>query len=1317
MHEASQWRQDRKKSINIFSTSFIVNYILFNKPVDEYLILSSKRYREQISNELKADEIRNRQIIKVDERFEVVQFEYVSSKSGLKMTHRLNLLISIEEQDLLNWKNCFNEVARVCNWSDDVKVEVLTQIVDLGIQVKIGTCTHSADIIYKILKLKYNTNTVQKYQNRLSKLRQEEFPTTRAYINEININCQKVGLCLDWSDAMIQSKIEEVFFSGLHERVKFDLVKHANRSFQHCLQTLIDMDYLCIEKIKAILECSYSPRFLKSIQKENSNARSDRYKSNYVSRFNQRDNQKYKRNTKYCELHKSNTHSNEECRARKHNDSSTEERKSYAVREPPVQPRVIEIPIRIKDTEIKAMIDTGSADNFISEKFADEHNIEKLTLDCEKMVEIANGSTMQIKKFSELEFQIQNDKHITYKSSFLLLSNPNCIMILGMKFLMENDAQVNLKDGIINLDGREYEIDLKTNCRNEADDNILNKTKIFTMKNNEVDEKELIEHAKRQNPLLGNIKIVKHKIELLKDFTNKFKEYPVPIGIQPEVVNHLKELMQQGIIEEKSCDAVSPAFVIKKKNGKLRLVVDYRYLNSITKKVHNITPNIYEILAKLKGAAVFSTIDLNNGYYQISVNDEDVDKTGFSIMKRTYVFRRMPFGLCNAPATFQTAMNMIFNDTENVLVYMDDILVYTSTLDQHKWILKKVFGKLQENNVSINFDKSKLFKREIEFLGHRIDKNGITPAISKLESYENFRPKSKKQLQRLLGFINWFRAFVPNLSILTAEMYEKLKIKGNNVRWTENDEIRLSKIMNLIKEKNILHHPDINREFLLRCDASDLGIGSMLFQDNKILGYYSKKFNIQEANYTVLEKEIYAILKSLDHFKPLIYNTRVNIETDNKNLTFNGELSKRAYRWKLLIEEYDYTLRHIEGKENFHADVLSRYMLKISSHIPFKSKLIYLPIKYKQGKYENNQIKIAENDINEHKNLIKKLHEDMTHPGIVVMEKTLKKYLNLKGLRKLITEICNSCLICIKEKEGMSKYGIPNFNDDKLDLNEVLAIDIKGPIPSSHFNIHEAEREFYVIAAVDLFSRYCELGVVFDINSETICTKIEKIWLKKHPAPKTCLTDNGRQFTSNNFKNLMKKYGIKHVTSAPYNPTGNGVVERINKEIGIVLRLSRGSNVKELKDKIWIRLNCTFNRNTGYPPYEIYYKRPIFKNINVNVNINKDKILDKLKLQRRSYKKYLEKNRIPVKYVVGDMILIKNNAQDKMKSKWIGPFNVTRVSQSGNNIYVETKNKIMRVSVKNCRPYKRGEDVVSEEETTLTDECDEKTIGVNDKVE
>ncbi|KAG0440563.1 Transposon Tf2-9 polyprotein [Dictyocoela muelleri] len=290
-------------------------------------------------------------------------------------------------------------------------------------------------------------------------------------------------------------------------------------------------------------------------------------------------------------------------------------------------------------------------------------------------------------------------------------------------------------------------------------------------------------------------------------------------------------------------------------------------------------------------------------------------------------------------------MNTIFNGTENVLIYMDDILLFSSTVEEHKILLKKAFEILNTNSISINFEKGKFNEREIEFLGHKINENGITPVIAKLDSYECFKPKTKKQLQKLLGFINWFRPFVKELSILTANLYEKLKSRGNKVIWTQADELEVRRIFEKIRNCSTLHHPNLNKEFQLKCDASDQGIGSILLQEGKIIGYYSKKYNIQERNYTTVEKEILAILKSLEHFKHLIFNTKINIETDNKNLTFSGELSKRAYRWKLLIEEFDYTLNHIDAQQNTDADLLSRYLLKIDSESSHKCKtyLINLP--------------------------------------------------------------------------------------------------------------------------------------------------------------------------------------------------------------------------------------------------------------------------------------------------------------------------------------------------------------------------------------
>lgn len=199
---------------------------------------------------------------------------------------------------------------------------------------------------------------------------------------------------------------------------------------------------------------------------------------------------------------------------------------------------------------------------------------------------------------------------------------------------------------------------------------------------------------------------------------------------------------------------------------------------------------------------------------------------------------------------------------------------------------------------------------------------------------------------------------------------------------------------------------------------------------------------------------------------------------------------------------------------------------------------------------------------------LKSLHEELIHPGIVVMEKTLSRYFILKGMRKIIAKICRECLICNTEKEFASKYGNLRHDTDITDVNEVLAIDIKGPIKSVHFDDSTLERDFYILVAVDVFSRYTEVGFIFYINSKTVCDKLEKIWFQKHERPKIYLTNKGRQFTSNNFGAIIKKYNMKHVRSAPHNPTGNGIVERINKEIGTVLRISRQSGAKELKSKI-----------------------------------------------------------------------------------------------------------------------------------------------------
>ncbi|KAG0418277.1 Retrovirus-related Pol polyprotein from transposon 17.6, partial [Dictyocoela roeselum] len=315
------------------------------------------------------------------------------------------------------------------------------------------------------------------------------------------------------------------------------------------------------------------------------------------------------------------------------------------------------------------------------------------------------------------------------------------------------------------------------------------------------------------------------------------------------------------------------------------------------------TPNLSELLSKLKGSKIFSVIDLNQGYYQIKMAKKDKDKTGFKILNRKFVFNKMPFGLCNAPHTFQSGMNKMFHNTKNAMTYLDDILIYNNNIDDHFNTLTEVFKILNENTVSINFEKSKFCCNKIDFLGHEISEDGIKPNVTKIEGFISKIPKTKKQLERTLGLINWFGPFIKNLSSLTSDLYERIKDKSRNIKLSEKEVADLTEIYRKDMEKPKLYHPDLNEQYTLKCDASDKGLDVILIQNGKLVGIFSKKYNKQELNYSSSEKEALAVTRSLMHFKPLVYNSKVEILKDNKNILFKGPLTKRLHRMKFILEE------------------------------------------------------------------------------------------------------------------------------------------------------------------------------------------------------------------------------------------------------------------------------------------------------------------------------------------------------------------------------------------------------------------------------
>ncbi|KAG0420265.1 Transposon Tf2-11 polyprotein [Dictyocoela roeselum] len=553
-------------------------------------------------------------------------------------------------------------------------------------------------------------------------------------------------------------------------------------------------------------------------------------------------------------------------------------------------------------------------------------------------------------------------------------------------------------------------------------------------------------------------------------------------------------------------------------------------------------------------------------------------------------------------------------------------------------------------------------------------------------------PRTRRQLERILGFINWFRAYISHLSTKISKLYSKISGASKNVQWSEDDTRVLNEVINEIKSQNKLHYSDFDKEFELKCDASDNGMGTILTQENKVIGLFSRKLKGSELNYTTIEKETLAILESLKPFKPLIFSSKINILTDNKNLTFEGNLSKRISRWMLLLEEYNYSLKHVSASSNNDADILSRAMMvqnKDSNECANELKNII----HKLNLLKNAQISEKE----KHREIfltLKDIHVTLIHPGRNKMFEKLKNYVEIKHLKKIISKICQSCGDCHANKYYEKNNARIIFVTEPFSRGEIIAVDIKGPIKTLHFDTKAIRQETYVLAVTDFFSRFTETCFIKNIHSKTVCKSLESMWFKKHEIPQKCLTDNGKEFTSANFRKKKKKYQVKHILTAPHNPTGNAIIERINREISVALRLSRGQTLTKAIHNIHMRLNMTNNSTLKFSPYEVFFKRPITETNKTQFKIDDEKIKNSIKKTHDKWTSREIKNEI--KYKVGDSVYSKVFHPDKMIKKFKGSFKIVDISKSNNCAYIDKGNSVVKVSVKNLRPFGKGMDVAAQ---------------------
>src|SRR5215471_343236 len=429
-----------------------------------------------------------------------------------------------------------------------------------------------------------------------------------------------------------------------------------------------------------------------------------------------------------------------------------------------------------------------------------------------------------------------------------------------------------------------------------------------------------------------------HAIELVPDAElGNCKIYPLSRDEQSELDAFLEESLASGRIRPSKSPMAAPCFFIKKKNGKLRLVQDYRKLNNITVKNRYPLPLIPELIGKLRGAKYFTKLDVRWGYHNVQIREGDEWKAAFRTNRGLFEPLVMLFGLTNSPATFQTMMNDIFQDliSEGVVcVYIDDILIFTKTLEEHQEVLWKVMEKLRHHKLFLQLEKCEFERTRIEYLGLIISENTVEMDPVKVKGVKEWPvPGSKKEVQQFLGFVNFYRRFIPGFSHYARPLFD---LTGDGRwRWGKEQQEAFEELRDRITSAPILRQADDEKPFRVEADSSDFATGAVLSQqadsDDKWhpVAFLSKSLNAVERNYEIHDKEMLAIIRALEEWRHFLEGAqhKVEIWTDHRNLQYfmtARKLNRRQARWSLYLSRFDFTLLHKPGKSMGKSDALSR---------------------------------------------------------------------------------------------------------------------------------------------------------------------------------------------------------------------------------------------------------------------------------------------------------------------------------------------------------------------------------------------------------
>ena len=939
-----------------------------------------------------------------------------------------------------------------------------------------------------------------------------------------------------------------------------------------------------------------------------------------------------------------------------------------------------------------------------------------------------------------------------------------CTLYKGTQIaLLQSADEVGDKDGDLNTQNdQETDLHPELNKLYERSAEALNTSQRVKLK-------ELLsgyDHIFSKSGELGRTDVVHHRINTGDARPRRQPARRLPHHQRLEAQKQVADMLEAGVISPSNSPWASPIVLVKKKDNSIRFCVDYRELNKVTVKDAYPLPRVDDTLDALAGSRWFSSLDLTSGYWQVEMSPQDKEKTAFTTGNGLYEFNVMPFGLCNAPSTFERLMELVLAGLhwETCLVYLDDILIYAQTFEDHVSRLGEIFTRLAKAKLKLKPKKCCLFQSEITYLGHVVAEKGVSTDPQKTCRVRDWpTPCNLKEVRSFIGLCSYYRRFIKDFACIASPLH-KLTQKDVGFKWTRECETAFSMLKDRLTSAPVLAFPDFSLPFILDTDASGDGIGGVLSQvqdgQERVIGYASRKLSKSEQNYSVTKRELLAVVHFIKHYKHYLYGKKFMLRTDHGSLRwlYNfKDVQGQLARWLETLSSFDFDIHHRPGHQHKNADALSRIPSRsgacitevtqtkvtcasisnvfsgmskdelsqaqrndpdLSIIIGWKEKSAEKPARGQvssnsretkgywylwdqleikdgvlcrrlEGKSPSSSIYQVVVPTTLRRDVLTQAHSSMTggHLGYTKTFKKIQRSFHWLGCRTSVGRWVKQCEKCARRKSPCQKSRAPlqpSFVGAPL---ERIAIDIFGPLPYSR------RRNRYIMVVMDYFTKWAEAYPLRNQEAETVAKVLVEQFICRFGVPLSIHTDQGTNFESRVFQSICRLLGINKTRTTPYHPQSDGLVERFNRTIQIMLSMY----VKEDQSDwdvhlpyVMMAYRASEQDTTGVSPNRMMFGREValpldllvhvsnpnldhvpqepetyatelYERLQHAFNVARQKIVGEQRRQKRLYDAKLR----GTPYAVGDKVWLFNfvrkvGLNPKLQSHWKGPYVVIK---------------------------------------------------------